>query len=66
MKSINIAFVPGEPVYIKPILEHGIVNYVYINLNGIVYNVSYFMNGDQKTANIPEEELEIDQRTKND
>lgn len=59
MKKISIDFEPGEVVYIKPIQEYGRVNYVYINLNGTVYNINYFMNGDQKTANLPVEDLEV-------
>lgn len=66
MKKVNIAFEPGDTVYVKPIQEYGRVNYAYINLNGILYNVSYFMNGDQKTANLTEEELEVDRRVRND
>lgn len=58
MKKINVEFEPASVVYIKPLECHGRVNYVCINLNGMIYNVSYFMNGDQKDANMSEMDLE--------
>lgn len=59
MKNIDIKFSPGDRVFIKPIQEYGYVNYVYLNLYSTSYNVSYFMRGDQKSASLFEDDLEI-------
>ena len=61
LKRVDLAFEPGEIVWI-PALEAGArVTGVYISLYGVTYSVTYFIHGEQKTANLIETEILKDQ-----
>lgn len=56
-KKIDLAFEPGEMVWIPDLQAKARVTCIYVSLYGITYNVTYFINGDQKTANLVETEI---------
>lgn len=59
---MNPKFEAGEEVWISDLRVRGRITCIYISLYGITYNVIYFMNGDQKTANLVETEITKDKK----
>lgn len=57
LKHIDLKFSPNEYCCIVSLDIIGRVTGIYISSYGITYNVNYFMNGDQKSANLTADEI---------
>lgn len=57
-KSIVVDILPGRTIFIKAIESSGIVDHVKIDSgNVLIFNVTYWMNGEQKFCSLLREEF---------